>query len=387
MQRREFIAAIGGAAAWPLSVGAQQDERTRRIGVLMAFDENDSKAETYLAVFADELNKLGWTDGRNLRSDIRWANGKVDRLQALSKELVELRPDVIFTSNSPETAALQRETQTIPIVFVLVGEPVEQGFVQSLARPGGNITGFIPQEMAMAGKWLELLTQVAPGVKRVAAMFNPDTLPAGSYYVSAFEDAAKSLKVASIAAPVHSDADIEAFITSFGREPGAGLVVLGDSFMLVHRAPVLSLAAQNDIPAIYFNEEFVRDGGLLSYGPDYRDIFRRAAPYVDRILRGTKPADLPVQAPVKFNIERQNRQDTRPHGATINPAARRGGHRVVGRPVRVTGGLADHSSQWQLHPNYQTFRGKVAAADWGHIQTHAVQQRQGDPVPLGLSLR
>jgi putative tryptophan/tyrosine transport system substrate-binding protein len=245
---------------------------------------------------------LGWTDGRNLRTDVRWATGKVGRLQALSNELIELQPDVIFTSNSPETAALQRETQTIPIVFVLVGEPVEQGFVHSLARPGGNITGFIPQETAMAGKWLELLTQIAPRVKRVAAMFNPDTLPAGSYYLSAFETAAETLKVASIAAPVHSDAEIETVITSLGREPGTGLVVLGDSFMLVHRAPVILLAAQNNIPAIYFNEEFVRDGGLLSYGPDYTDIFRRAAPYVDRILRGAKPADLPAQAPVKFNM-------------------------------------------------------------------------------------
>jgi putative tryptophan/tyrosine transport system substrate-binding protein len=302
MKRREFIAGIS-AAAWPLGARAQQGDRVRRIGVLMAFDENDPKAKNYLAAFADELFKLGWTDGCNLRTDVRWATGKVGRLQALSRELVELRPDVIFTNNSPETAALQRETQTIPIVFVLVGEPVEQGFVQSLARPGGNITGFIPQEMAMAGKWLELLTQIAPGVRRAAVMFNPDTAPGGgSYYLSAFEAAAKSLKVASIAAPVHSDADIETFITLLGREPGTGLVVLGDSFMLVHRAPVILLAAQNNVPAIYFNEEFVRDGGLLSYGPDYEDIFRRAAPYVDRILRGTRPADLPVQAPVKFNM-------------------------------------------------------------------------------------
>jgi putative tryptophan/tyrosine transport system substrate-binding protein len=319
MKRREFIAGLGSAVAWPVVARAQQEERIRRIGILMAFDESDPKAKSYLAVFADELSKLGWTDGRNLRSDIRWAAGKVDRLRALAKELVELRPDVIFTSNSPETAALQRETQTIPIVFVLVGEPVEQGFVQSLARPGGNITGFIPQEMAMAGKWLEVLTQIAPNVKRVAAMFNPDTLPAGSYYVSAFETAAKSLKVGSIAAPVHSDADIEAFISSLGREPGAGLVVLGDSFMLVHRAPVLSLTAQNNIPAIYFNEEFVRDGGLLSYGPDYRDIFRRAAPYVDRILRGSKPADLPVQAPVKFNMA-LNAKTAKALGLTVPPS-------------------------------------------------------------------
>jgi putative ABC transport system substrate-binding protein len=302
MRRREFIAGLGATVSWPLAAGAQLGERVRRMGVLMAFDENDPKAKNYLAAFADELSKLGWTDGRNLRTDVRWATGKVGRLQALSNELIELQPDVIFTSNSPETAALQRETQTIPIVFVLVGEPVEQGFVHSLARPGGNITGFIPQETAMAGKWLELLTQIAPRVKRVAAMFNPDTLPAGSYYLSAFETAAETLKVASIAAPVHSDAEIETVITSLGREPGTGLVVLGDSFMLVHRAPVILLAAQNNIPAIYFNEEFVRDGGLLSYGPDYTDIFRRAAPYVDRILRGAKPADLPVQAPVKFNM-------------------------------------------------------------------------------------
>jgi len=320
MRRREFIAGLGGAAAGPLVARAQQGQRMRRVGVLMAFREDDPEAKNYLAAFTNELSRLDWTDGRNLRMDVRWAAGNVNRLRMLSKELVDLQPDAIFTSNTPETAALQRETQTIPIIFVLVGDPVGEGFVASLPRPGGNITGFIPQEAAMAGKWLELLTQIAPGVKRVAAMFNPDASSGGgSYYLTSFEAAAQSLKVASIAAPVHSDTDIETFITALGREPGTGLVVLGDSFMLVHRASVILLTAQNNVPAIYFNEEFVRAGGLLSYGPDYRDIFRRAAPYVDRILRGTKPADLPVQAPIKFNMA-FNAKTAKALGLTVPPS-------------------------------------------------------------------
>jgi putative tryptophan/tyrosine transport system substrate-binding protein len=287
MRRREFIAGIGSAAAWPVAVWAQQGERMRRIGVLMPFDENEPVAKTLVSAFMQALADLGWTDGRNVRMDLRLTGGDISRVRPFAHELVGLQPDIILAAGTPATAAVQQETRTTPIVFVIVVDPVGSGFVASLPRPGGNMTGFMPQEMAMAGKWLELLTQIVPGVKRVAAMFNPDTAPgSGSYYLPSFEAAAKSLKVASIAAPVHSDADIETFITLLGRRPGTGLVVLGDSFLFAHREPVILLAAQNNVPAIYFNEEFVRDGGLLSYGPDYRDIFRRAAPYVDRILRG-----------------------------------------------------------------------------------------------------
>ena len=235
--------------------------------------------------------------------DVRWAAGNVDRMRMFAKELVDLQPDVILASTTPATAALQRETRTIPIVFVNVADPVGAGFVASLPRPGGNITGFINIEAAMAGKWLELLTEIAPGVKRAAIMFNPDTAPCGgSYYLPSFEAAARSFKVEPITAPVHSDAEIETVMTSLGREPGGGLVVMPDGFMFVHRAPIISLAARNNVPAVYSAPVFVRDGGLLSYGPDWADIFRRAASYVDRILRGAKPAELPVQLPVKFEM-------------------------------------------------------------------------------------
>ncbi len=269
MRRREFIAGLERAAAWPLAARAQQADRMRRIGVLMAFDENDPEAKACLSGFTQGLAELGWTDGRNLRMDVRWAAGNVDRMRMFAKELVDLQPDVILANSTPATAALQRETRTIPIVFVAVSDPVGAGFVASLPRPGGNITGFINVEASMAGKWLELLTEIAPGVKRVAIMFNPDTAPGGgSYFLPSFEAAARSLKVEPIAAPVHSDAEIETVITSLGREPGGGLVVMPDTFMLVHRAPIILLAARNNVPAVYRTSVFARDGGLLSYGPD-----------------------------------------------------------------------------------------------------------------------
>ena len=262
----------------------------RRIGVLMAFDENDPEAKVWLSEFTRGLAELGWTNGRNLRMDIRWAGANADRMRMLAKELVDLQPDLILAYSTPVTAALQRETQTIPIVA-------------SLPRPGGNLTGFGTQEAAMAGKWLELLTEIAPGVKRAAIMFNPDTAAGGgSYFRPAFEAAARSLKVEPIAAPVHGDAEIETVIASLSREPRGGLVVMADAFMEVHRAPIILLAARNNVPAVYFDTVFARDGGLLSYGPDRVDLFRRSASYVDRILRGAKPADLPVQLPVKFQM-------------------------------------------------------------------------------------
>jgi putative ABC transport system substrate-binding protein len=214
-----------------------------------------------------------------------------------------MRPEMILAATTPATAAVQRETRTIPIVFVSVSDPVGEGFVERLPRPGGNLTGFISEEASMAAKWLELLTEIAPTVKRAAIMFNPDTAPGGgSYYLPAFEAAARSLKVAPIAAPVHSDAEIEMVITSLGREPGGGVVVSTDAFMAVHRAPVILQAARNNVPAVYQTSVFAKDGGLLSYGPDRVDIFRRSASYVDRILRGAKPADLPVQLPIKFEM-------------------------------------------------------------------------------------
>jgi putative tryptophan/tyrosine transport system substrate-binding protein len=275
----------------------------RRIGVLMAFDESDPEGQAALFALTRGLAELGWTDGRNVRMDIRWAAASVDLMRVLAKELIHLRPDVIFANGTLATTAFQRETRTIPTVFAPLSDPVGEGFVASLSRPGGNITGFINIEAGMAGKWLELLTQIAPRVKRAAMMFNPGTAPgAGSYYLPAFEAAAQSLKVEPIAAAVHSDAEIEAVITSLGREPGGGLVAMPDNFMLVRSVPIISLAARNNVPAVYTDHIFVRRGGLLSYGTDRVDIFRRAATYVDRILRGAQPAELPVQLPTKFEM-------------------------------------------------------------------------------------
>jgi putative ABC transport system substrate-binding protein len=301
IRRRNFITLLGGAAAWPLAVRAQQGERMRRIGVLMPYDENDPLAKLLVSAFTKALADLGWTDGRNVRMDLRWHGDDTNRMRALSQELVGLQPDIILGNSTPATVALQRETRTIPIVFVGVGDPVASGIVARLDRPSGNITGFASFEATLGGKWLELLSEIAPGLKRVAIMFNPDTTPA-SLYLPSLGTAALSLKVVPITAPVHGDVEIETAITALGREPGGGLVVIPDVFMAVHRALIISAAARNNVPAVYYRSFFVRDGGLLGYGVDLVDTFRRAATYVDRILRGTKPAELPVQLPTRFEI-------------------------------------------------------------------------------------
>jgi putative ABC transport system substrate-binding protein len=320
MRRREFITLLGGAAAaWPLAARAQQGERMRRIGVLMEPPEDDPEGKAHLSGFTQALGELGWTDGRNLRMDVRWAAGSFERTRMFAKELVDLQPDVILARGTPATAAFQRETRTIPIVFVAVGDPVGSGFVASLPRPGGNITGFGDAEQAISGKWLGLLTEIAPGIKRVAIMFNPDVAPGGgSYFMPSVQAAARSLKVEPIAAPVHSDAEIESVMTSLGREPGGGLVVIPDGFVLVHRAPIILLAARINVPAVYWDNVFARDGGLLGYGPDRVDLFRRSASYVDRILRGAKPSDLPVQLPVKFEMT-LNVKTAKALGLTVPP--------------------------------------------------------------------
>jgi ABC-type uncharacterized transport system substrate-binding protein len=304
MRRREFITGLGSAAAWPLPSRAQQGDRMRRVGVLMQNDETDPEANSWLSRFTQGLGELGWTDDHNLRMVVRWAAADVGRMRMFAKELVGLQPDVILVMSTPATAALQRETRTIPIIFAAISDPVGSGFVAGLPRPGGNITGFISYEASLAGKWLELLTEIAPAVKRVAIMFNPETTSpgGGTYYLPAFEAGARSVKVEPITALVHSDAEIAAAINSLGREPGGGLVVMPDSFMIVHRALTISLATQNNVPAVYWHSVYARDGGLLAYGSDFGDIFRRAAAYVDRILRGEKPADLPVQVPTKFEM-------------------------------------------------------------------------------------
>jgi putative tryptophan/tyrosine transport system substrate-binding protein len=278
MRRRDFIAGFGSTAALPVVARAQQREGNRRIGVLMGWEENDPLAKAGLSSFARGLDALGWND-HNLQIEIRWGAGNVDRMRMFAKELVDLNPDAILSNTTPVTAALKTRARTTPIVFVIVSDPIGAGFVASLARPEGNITGFVNVEATMGGKWLQLLTEIAPAVKRAAIMFNPETAAGGgSYFLTSFESAAQLLKVEPIVMPVRSDAEIELVITSLSREPGCGLVVMTDGFMQVHRAPIISLAARNSVPAVYAEAVSVRDGGLLSYGADYVDIFRRAAP-------------------------------------------------------------------------------------------------------------
>jgi putative tryptophan/tyrosine transport system substrate-binding protein len=269
MRRREFIAGLGSAAAaWPVVARAQQANRVRRIGVLMPLDENDPGEKLRLSAFTQALADLGWTDGRNVRLDIRWGGADINRIRALAQELVGLQPDIILTNGTQPTLALQRETRTIPIVFANVAEPVANGIVARLDRPGGNVTGFAILESSLGGKWLELLAEIAPGLKRAAIMFNPD-LPAASSYLPSIEAAARSLKIVPISAPVHSDVEIETAIIALGREPRGGLVVMPDGgFMVAHRAPVISAAARNNVPAVHWPPYFAREGGLLSYGPN-----------------------------------------------------------------------------------------------------------------------
>jgi putative ABC transport system substrate-binding protein len=300
IKRREFIAGLG-AVAWPVVARAQQGDRVRRIGVLMPGIENDPEQKRRISAFAQALAVLGWTDGRNMRIDLRWGGADINRIRALAQELAALQPDIILPSTTPATVALQRETRTIPIVFVTVGDPVASGIVARLDRPSGNLTGFANVEPSLGGKWLELLSEIVPRLKRATIMFDPDTALV-SLYLPSFETAAQSLKVEPIIAPVHSDLEIERTIIALAREPDGGLVVMPSVFMSAHRAPAILAAARNNVPAVWGFSYIARDGGLLSYGPDQVDPFRRAASYVDRILRGAKPGDLPVQFPTKFEM-------------------------------------------------------------------------------------
>jgi putative ABC transport system substrate-binding protein len=306
--------AAGGA-------GAAGRPRPAHRRALMPYDENDplTKArKARISAFKQALTDLGWTVDRNVRIDLRWGGGDASRMRALAQELVGLQPDIIVTSGTPATVAVQRETRTIPIVFANLGDPVASGIVTRLDRPSGNITGFANLEASLGGKWLELLSEIAPGLKRAAIMFNPNTAPV-SVFMPSFETAARSLKVAPIMAPVHSDVEIETAIIALGREPGRGLVVMPDVFTVVHRAPIISAAARNQVPAVYPLFEFAKDGGLLSYGVDPADLWRRAALYVDRILRGAKPSELPVQLPTKFQMV-LNLKTAEALGLTVPPS-------------------------------------------------------------------
>ena len=302
--RREFITLLGGAvAAWPLGTRAQPPDQMRRIGVLMGYAESPPVGQAFVAAFQEELQKLGWTEGRNIRIDTRWATAlDAEARQRFAKELVALQPDLILSHSTPTTAALLQQTRTIPVVFATVSDPVGSGFVASFPRPGANVTGFTNIEPTMAGKWLELLKEIAPRVNRVAFLFNPATAPYAEYYLNPFKDAARSFVAEVIAAPVRDTSELESVVAAQARAPNGGLVVMTDTFTSVHRVEITSLAARYRLPAVYPYRLYTKAGGLLSYGNDVFDNYRRAAGYVDRILKGEKPSELPVQAPVKFEL-------------------------------------------------------------------------------------
>jgi putative tryptophan/tyrosine transport system substrate-binding protein len=301
MKRRELITLIGAAAAWPIAARAQQSDRVRRIGVLMGYAESDLEVQSHIAAFREGLQKLGWTEGRNTQIDTRWAApDDAEARRRFAKELVALQPDVILSNTTPTTTALLEQTPTIPIVFAIVADPIGSGFVASFARPGGNVTGFTFTEPTMAGKWLELLKEIAPSVVRVAMLFNPVSATYADYWLNPFRTAAPTFAVEAIAAPVRDTSELEPVIAAQAREPNGGLIAMPDSFTDAHRVEITSLAARYRLPAVYPFRFFAEVGGLLSHGVDRTDNFRRAAAYVDRILKGEKPAELPVQAPTKY---------------------------------------------------------------------------------------
>jgi putative ABC transport system substrate-binding protein len=299
--RRTFIAVLGGAAVWPLRAPAQQAERVMRIGVLMASAESNREGQTYTAAFREALQKLGWEEGRNIRIDYRWAATDLETIRRSVIELVALHPDSILSANTPTTAALLQQTRTIPIIFATVSDPTGSGFIDSFSRPGGNVTGFTTLEGSLGGKWLELLKEIAPRISRAAFLFSPGTSPF-EHFLNPFKVAAESLCVEAIEAPVNDRAELEAVVAALAREPNTGFVVMPGPFPLAHREAIISLAAGYHLPAVYPYRFFSNLGGLLSYGNDIADNYRRAASYVDRILKGTKPSELAIQAPVKFEL-------------------------------------------------------------------------------------
>ena len=319
MRRRDFIALLGGAvAAWPLAVRAQQTERMRRIGVVLAYAESDPEAQTRVIAFRQALEGLGWIEGRNVAMEYRWGADDADRARAFATELVSLKPDIILAWGTPAVTALRAATRTIPVVFVSVIDPVGAGHVQSLARPGGNITGFSTFEPEIGGKWLELLKEIAPGLKRVAGISDPAFKGFAGVW-SAIETTAPRFGLAVTSVSFHAPTDdLEAAVAAFAQEPGGGLIVLPTPLNAVQRHRIFSVASRNLLPAIYGFRFYATDGGLMSYGIDTVDLFRRSASYVDRILKSEKPADLPVQAPTKFELV-INLKAAKALGLTIPP--------------------------------------------------------------------
>jgi putative ABC transport system substrate-binding protein len=303
MRRRDFIKAIAGSGAvWPLAAHAQQPEQKRPIGVLMPYAESDSAVQSWLAAFRAALAKLGWSEGSNLRIELRWSTADPDKIRTFAKELVDLRPDAIFGVSTPAIGALAHETRTIPIVFAGVTDPIGSGFAANLAHPGGNITGFTVNDPAVGGKWVELLKEIAPRTVRVALLFNPATAVPIQFFMPSIQAAASSFAIEVSAAPVHAKDEIEGVIAAQARSPGGGLIVMPDAFNEPIREQIIALAARYRVPTIYYNRFFSELGGLISYGELRVETFRLAAGYIDRIFKGEKPADLPVQAPTKFEL-------------------------------------------------------------------------------------
>jgi putative ABC transport system substrate-binding protein len=304
MRRREFIMVLcGTAVVWPFAARAQKLDVVPRIGVLMGLAEGNPEGQTFVAAFREGLQKLGWVEGRNIRIDYRWAAGDADSIRSFAKELVDLRPDAIIGQSTPGVAALAQETQTIPIVFVNVADPIGSGFVKSLSHPGGNLTGFTTDNSALGGKWVELLKEIAPRTVRVALLFNPATAVPLKIYMPSIQAAASSLAIEINTAPVHAKDEIEGIIAAQARDPGGSVIVMPDPFNRTNREQIILLAAHYGLPAMYYTPTGYREsGGLIAYGSDFAEQFPQAAAYLDRILKGAKPADLPVQAPTKFDL-------------------------------------------------------------------------------------
>ncbi|MGC2316433.1 MAG: ABC transporter substrate-binding protein [Bradyrhizobium sp.] len=302
MKRREFITLIGGATV-AASSGARAQDRVRHVGMLMGYAQSDPDTQARMTAFRQAFDRLGWKDAHNVQITYRFGGGEIDRVRGYAKELVYSKPDVIVCETTPSLKAVADQTTTIPIVFISVSDPVSNGFVADLARPGGNITGFTNFEETMGGKWIELLKRIAPESARVGVIFNPDTAPGGgSFFLRSVAASAPALEAEVLPFPVRSDDEIERAVTELGREPGGGLIVMLDVSMAVHRPAIIAQAAANRVPAVFPWRFGATDGGLVSYGVDVADLHRRAAAYVDRILKGTKPADLPVQQPTKFEL-------------------------------------------------------------------------------------
>jgi putative ABC transport system substrate-binding protein len=332
MRRRDFITLLGSAAAWPLAARAQQGGPMRRVGVLMNAVATESEQQAYLAAFSEALRRAGWTEGQNLRIDVRWNAGDAELARTYAAQLIGLMPDVILASSTTNLTVVRQATSTVPVVFVQVSDPLAQGFVPSLAHPGGNITGFSQYEFSIAGKWLDLLKQVAPGVTRIAVMFNPDTAPQGKFFMQAAETAAQALGVQPIAVPVRATAEIEPALERFASEPNGGLLLTTDTFTRLREDLIIDAALRRHLPTIGGVIDFAKKGGLLSYvsagSGNQLEEFRRAAAYIDRILRGAKPGDLPIQQENRYTLV-INLKTAKQLGLTVPPTLQYAADEVI----------------------------------------------------------